>query len=180
MVAWTVDRWQRWDVFNVKNKLMLFLCFNIIVKKCFISHQSDKSNQSHINCYHPPQSNDRMDCEIWPGGEERPATQTVSCVRCTMGIIITSGTMEYAITNHRNKHKHTTPMFRHKPEILDLRPPSSGPGSVSGCRYWLSVKVRSSRRSHLHPSSPSEETNAVWKAWGNLKIEMKLNTLVLL
>ena len=101
-------------------------------------------------------------------------------LRCTMGIIITSGTEEYAITNHRNKHKHTTPMFRHKPEILDLRPLSSGPGSLSGCRHWLSVKVRSSRRSHLHPSSPSEETNAVWKAWGNLKIEIKLNTLVLL
>ena len=111
MVAWTVDRWQRYtrDVFNVKNKLMLFLCHNFIVKKCFISHHDavTKSNQSHINnCNNPIVSriNDRMRCEIWPAGEEGRTGNTgtgrvASDERCcTMGII-TGGTKEYAITN---------------------------------------------------------------------------------
>ena len=145
MVAWTVDRWQRYtrDVFNVKNKLMLFLCHNFIVKKCFNSHHDavTKSNQSHINnCNN--RFSDQWSDAMWNmtcgrGGTDRQHGHGHRESRVWWALLHNGhyyrrykGIRDYEWSLW-HKHNCTThaPLWyiRHKPEFLDLRPLVFGP-----------------------------------------------------
>ena len=136
---------------------MLFLCHNFIVKKCFISHlMVTKSNQSHItSCTIIPWAMIGCDVKYDLRGEEEPATLTPghreSCVWSAQAQwpLLPPALQRNTRLRITATNTNTTLIYQaYKPEILDPRPPLSGPG-VSGCRHWLSVKVRSSRRSHL-------------------------------
>ena len=139
-----------------KISFMLFLCHNFIVKKCFISHlMVTKSNQSHINICtivqsFPEQWSDAMWNMTWGARRDRQHWHRESSVWSAH-----NGHYYYqrykGIRDYESPQQTQTPLryIRHINLKFLIPAPHYRAPVVSGCRHWLSVKVRSSRRSHL-------------------------------
>lgn len=136
-----------------KINFMLFLCHNFIVKKCFISHlMVTKSNQSHINsCTIVPWAMIGCDVKYDLGARRsRQHWHRESSVWSAH-----NGHYYYqrykGIRDYESLQQTQTPLWyiRHINLKFLIPAPHYRAPVVSGCRHWLSVKVRSSRRSHL-------------------------------